>query len=335
MILRIIQGATLVSGAALTKVNNFGTKPTGAEMYIYLPDRLANNPPILVAIHYCTGTANAMYTGTQYKSYADPYRFIIIYPDAPDSGGCWDQYNADASRVFAVGFSSGAMMTNVLMGAYPDVFAAGSSWASVPFGCFAGSSMWNSQCARGQLIKTAQQWGDQVRNAYLGYTGKRPKIQLWHGTNDDTLYFQNWEEAIKQWINIFGVNATPTATTSNSPVSGWTRYQYGPNVEAIKAQGQPHNLPHQDAEVIKYFNLNTTGGTNPSTSTTSTAPSTTTTPPTTGTVPKWGQCGGIGWTGPTQCVSGSTCTKINDLYTQVSRSQIPILLIQLRKSIAN
>nr|AGG68961.1 XynC [Humicola insolens] len=30
----------------------------------------------------------------------------------------------------------------------------------------------------------------------------------------------------------------------------------------------------------------------------------------------WGQCGGIGWNGPTTCVSGATCTKINDWYHQ-------------------
>jgi len=23
---------------------------------------------------------------------------------------------------------------------------------------------------------------------------------------------------------------------------------------------------------------------------------------------EWGQCGGLGWTGPTTCVAGSTCT---------------------------
>lgn len=231
---------SLVSGAALTKVNNFGPNPTSAEMYIYVPDKVVSNPPVLVAIHFCTGTANAMYTGTQYKSYADQYGFIIVYPDAPDVGGCWDvhtsatlthngggdslaivnmvkyaisTYKANASRVFAVGISSGAMMTNVLMGAYPDVFAAGSSWSGVPFGCFAGGSMWNSQCAQGQLTKTGAQWGDQVRAAYPGYSGKRPKIQLWHGTNDDTLNFNNWNEAIKQWTNVFGVSETPTLTT--------------------------------------------------------------------------------------------------------------------------
>ncbi|KAF7431070.1 hypothetical protein PC9H_006788 [Pleurotus ostreatus] len=30
----------------------------------------------------------------------------------------------------------------------------------------------------------------------------------------------------------------------------------------------------------------------------------------------WGQCGGIGWTGATTCVSGSVCSKQNDWYSQ-------------------
>lgn len=30
----------------------------------------------------------------------------------------------------------------------------------------------------------------------------------------------------------------------------------------------------------------------------------------------WGQCGGIGWTGDTKCVSGYTCVKSNDYYSQ-------------------
>jgi hypothetical protein len=31
-------------------------------------------------------------------------------------------------------------------------------------------------------------------------------------------------------------------------------------------------------------------------------------------VPAWGQCGGIGWTGGTVCVSGYKCTKVNDFF---------------------
>ncbi|KAL4248019.1 Beta-xylanase [Abortiporus biennis] len=30
----------------------------------------------------------------------------------------------------------------------------------------------------------------------------------------------------------------------------------------------------------------------------------------------WGQCGGIGWTGATTCVAGTTCTYFNDYYSQ-------------------
>ncbi|PKS08681.1 hypothetical protein jhhlp_004734 [Lomentospora prolificans] len=30
----------------------------------------------------------------------------------------------------------------------------------------------------------------------------------------------------------------------------------------------------------------------------------------------WGQCGGIGWTGPTTCVTGTYCKHYNDWYFQ-------------------
>jgi len=32
--------------------------------------------------------------------------------------------------------------------------------------------------------------------------------------------------------------------------------------------------------------------------------------------PVWAQCGGIGWSGSTTCVSGTTCTELNDYYSQ-------------------
>ncbi|KAG8792981.1 hypothetical protein FRC12_004256 [Ceratobasidium sp. 428] len=57
--------------------------------------------------------------------------------------------------------------------------------------------------------------------------------------------------------------------------------------------------------------------TKPTTTTKATTTSTTTAPAGTGTpVPRYGQCGGIGWTGSTLCATGSTCTKTNDYYSQ-------------------
>ncbi|MDG4820522.1 PHB depolymerase family esterase [Asanoa sp. WMMD1127] len=288
--------ASPARAASLTEVTNFGANPGNLRMYLYVPDRVAARPGLLVAVHYCTGSGPAFYNGTEYARLADQYGYIVVYPSVTASDGCFDvastatlthnggsdslsivsmtryvqqNYNADPARTFVTGVSSGAMMTNVLLGAYPDVFRAGSAFAGVPFGCFAGPSKWNSQCAQGQLTRTPQQWGDLVRNAYPGYTGPRPRVQLWHGTNDETLSYVNFGEAVKQWTNVHGLSQTPTST--DSPQSGWTRTRYANSsgqvqVEAISMANTSHNLPVPASAVIAFFGLNTAGPSNPPTS---------------------------------------------------------------------
>ena len=180
-----VVGAFAAAGQ-LQQVSNFGSNPTNVKMYVYKPAGLVANPALIVAMHYCTGTAQAYFSGTQYANVADSKKtFLVIYPNAPDSGGCWDvhstgtlthngggdslaiasvvkyaiaNYGVDPARVFMTGTSSGAMMTNVLAGAYPDLFAAGAAFAGVPYACFAGSGMWNNACANGQTTKTGAQW---------------------------------------------------------------------------------------------------------------------------------------------------------------------------------
>jgi len=317
------------SAASLVEVTNFGTNPSNLRMHLYVPDRVQARPGIVVAVHYCTGNGPAFYSGTQFAQQADQYGFIVIYPSATRSGNCFDvyspqalrrdggsdpvsirsmvsyvqqRYNADPNRIFATGVSSGAMMTNVLLGLYPDVFKAGAAFAGVPFGCFATTdgSTWNSQCANGQIIRTAQQWGDTVRNAFPGYTGARPRMQLWHGTNDETLRYPNFGEEIKQWTNLHGLSQTPTST--DTPASGQTRTRYGSSggmapVEAISMQGVSHNLPVNAAEAIRFFGLNTSTPptSQPPTSQPPTSQPPTSQPPTTGPPPTGGACR-IGYT---------------------------------------
>ncbi len=48
-------------------------------------------------------------------------------------------YGVDKDHVFLAGLSSGAMMTNVMAGSYPDLFQACAIYAGVPFSCFGGS----------------------------------------------------------------------------------------------------------------------------------------------------------------------------------------------------
>ena len=107
-------------------------------MFIYVPTKLATKIPIIVALHYCTGTAREYYYGSPYAKLADQYGFIVIYPSSPYRGTCWDvsskkalthngggdsnaianmvtyalvNYDGDATKVFVTGSSSGAMMT--------------------------------------------------------------------------------------------------------------------------------------------------------------------------------------------------------------------------------
>ncbi|MGR3939637.1 extracellular catalytic domain type 1 short-chain-length polyhydroxyalkanoate depolymerase, partial [Streptomyces sp. BRA346] len=288
--------ASPAAAATLVEVTNFGANPTNLRMYLYVPDRLAARPPVVVASHYCGGSGPAFHDGRRYASLADRYGYIVIYPSVTRSSKCWDvaspqalrrgggsdpvgimsmvgyvkqRYPVDPARIFAVGESSGAMMTNVLLGLYPDVIAAGASIAGVPFACFAttNGSEWNTDCAQGRTTKTPQQWGDLVRGAYPGYTGPRPRMQIWHGTNDDILRYPNFGEQVKQWTNVHGLSQTPALT--DSPKAGYTRTRYGSTggaapVEAISLQGRGHGLPDEAAETIRFFGLDATPPTNPS-----------------------------------------------------------------------
>jgi len=274
----------------LQKVSAFNAGPTNAGMYIYQPTKKLSPAPIIVAIHYCTGTGQGYFSGTQYATLADTHGYIVIYPSSPSSGGCWDvastaslthngggdsktivnmvsyavtNYGGDASRVFVTGSSSGAMMTNVLAGAYPDVFKAGSAYSGVPDGCFyvAGATAgmatpgWNNACAQGQVSKTAQAWGDLTRSYYPGYTGSYPKMLIWHGTADTTLAYPNFAEDLKQWSNV--LNVTYTKDVAGTPSSQYTQKFYGDGTKLIgySGAGVGHTVPVHETADLAWFGI--------------------------------------------------------------------------------
>jgi acetylxylan esterase len=75
---------------------------------------------------------------------------------------------------------------------YPDLFKAGSAYAGVAAGCFFTGTVagWNSTCANGQSIASQDAWAQTARNMYPGYTGSRPKMMIYHGSADNTIYPQ-------------------------------------------------------------------------------------------------------------------------------------------------
>ena len=300
------------AAASLIEVTNFGDNPGGMHLHIYVPDARSDNPAILVAMHGCGGSGPGFYSGSEFASLADRYGFIVIYPTATQQAGfgnCFDtwsdaakrrgggsdpvsiysmityaerQYGGDPNRVYVTGSSSGGMMTNEMLALYPDVFNAGAAFMGVPFGCFANAADYapsTSKCTTGQLDLTPQQWGDKVRAADPGYSGQRPRVQLWHGTADNLVPYSRLNEEIEQWTDVFGISQTPTST--DTPQNNWNRRRYTGGsgtvqVEAYSIQGAGHSLPASGMALvaIQFFGLDQSTPGSPSASPTGPSPST-------------------------------------------------------------
>ena len=288
--------APSTTAASLVEVTNFGSNPGGLRMHVYVPDSRPANPAIVVAMHGCGGSGPGFFQGSEFASLADRHGFVVVYPSATKQtamGTCFDvwseaskrrgggsdpasivsmvtyvqqRYGGDPQRVFATGSSSGGMETNALLALYPDVFKAGAVFMGVPFNCFANEAdfpPWTSKCVNGNMRRTPQEWGNAVRQAYPGYTGERPRVQLWHGTNDTLVPFQLLEEETKQWTDVFGLGQNPTSTDQLQP--NWTRKRFADpggtvRVEAVSVSGAGHSLPMSGmaAAAIEFFGL--TGG---------------------------------------------------------------------------
>uniref|UniRef100_L2FJW6 Feruloyl esterase b n=1 Tax=Colletotrichum fructicola (strain Nara gc5) TaxID=1213859 RepID=L2FJW6_COLFN len=255
----------LATAASLQQITSFGPNPTNVSFYLYVPDSLIPSAPLLVFPHWCHGTAQDAFNNKPWRSLADTLGFVTIYPSTPWTADyCWDVSSPQTLSHDGGGDAcSGAMMTNVLVGAYPDVFAAGAAFAGVPFGCYAadGYDVWSDDCASGRITHTGEEWAEIVRAAYPGYEGPRPKMQVLHGDVDNVLNVTNFYEEIKMWTTVLGVSETPTEVVEDDPVANWTKSVYGTRglFESFLAHGVDHNIPDQPDEVIQFFDLDCVG----------------------------------------------------------------------------
>ena len=286
--------------ASLTQVTrstwtNGVNLPSYLQMYIYVPDKMAAKPPIVVSAHSCGSTASGQIGNIpMFKSAADAQGFILILPDNPNQN-CWDvgsnqslmhdgggdtqgiaqmvkyalmKYGGDASRVYIMGGSSGAMLTQAMLAVYPDLFRAGAARAGVPAGCWAQSydpgQQWSDPCANGTVSHTAMEWGDMVRKMDPSYTGHRPRLQIMQGDADSTISYKNTGESIKEWTNVLGLPMTPTSMDMSykGAAATWNR-QFWKNscgyqvFEAWTAPGQGHSMTYEEAAMMAFFGLST------------------------------------------------------------------------------
>lgn len=279
--------------------------PAYVNMYLYVPDQRSTRPAVVVAPHHCQGTGPGTFNEmSSLVSRADQRGFILIFPEATGQN-CWDAgsarslthdgkgdthavvqmvrhvlltYDGNADRVYSVGGSSGGIMTEALLGVYPDVFMAGVSYMGVPAGCWAegyndvvgkpanGTGQWSGPCAGGNVTKSGEQWASLVRSFFPEHVGHRPRLQHWHGTADTTIRFANLAEDVKEWTAVLGLSEAPDG--SDTPSNG-TTHQYWRNAcgytvyETFALAGVGHAVPFDGNAVATYFGLDDVDGPDP------------------------------------------------------------------------
>jgi polyhydroxybutyrate depolymerase len=141
--------ALFTVGATTEQLTAFGKKRSYIE---YIPASInTNTSPInvLVVLHGTGGTGNLM-RGVGFDTYADQSGFVTVYPDSLLVGGVakWDptydltflqsvvsairtQLGARMGKLYVVGMSNGAMMTQVLGCAIPEVVGIAPLSASI------------------------------------------------------------------------------------------------------------------------------------------------------------------------------------------------------------
>ena len=233
--------------ATLAAVADFGANPGALDMYEYVPADLPPNAPLVVVLHGCTQSANAM-VSAGWNQLADQYQFAVVYPQQTSSNNPVECFNwageygdtanlvrgqgenqsiismvdyevahhgVDASKVYIMGFSAGAAFTTVMLATWPDRFAGGAIMEGITYRC-ATSVSGAYSCQSPGVTKTAAEWGDLVRAAHTGYAGPWPRVQIWEGTSDTTVVPANQAE------NTAG---SPRAPLSRSPYAVLTSSQ--------------------------------------------------------------------------------------------------------------
>lgn len=242
---------------------------------------------LIPKLHGCGGAAPSWFQGNpELTSYADQLGFVTIYAGTTNQMNCWDvnsadslthgqggdalgvvnmvnyalsEYGGDPDRVYVMGSSSGAMMTNVLAGSYPDVFEAGSAYSGTAHACFAGAEgatpmSANQTCAQG-LEHTPEEWASFVHNSYPDYEGRRTRMQIWHGNADALVVPAAAHEAVKQWSAVHGVELTEEVPGAPSAQYTQTTYGDGTQLTAYFGDGVGHTAPVNAELTLRFFGL--------------------------------------------------------------------------------
>lgn len=153
----------------------------GASALVYVPENLnTRTARVLVAIHGCLQTPEALALGTGWNLIAERENLVVIYPRVPKDSNpmdCWGWFDPENQRadsgqlfdiqaeiiswkkslkisqapVFAAGISSGAATVAGLLACFPDEFAGGAIHSGPTYGIASSLATGTQVLAQGPL----------------------------------------------------------------------------------------------------------------------------------------------------------------------------------------
>jgi len=250
----------------------FGTNPGNLGMFSCVPPGLAEASPLVVALHGCQQGAKDFDLATGWSELGRKHGFAVLFPEQKcgnNPQNCFNwfvekhisrdngelasirvmiekmlaDYQLDRERVFVTGLSAGGAMACALLASYPQLFAAGTIIAGLPYGAALGPLDAMKAMAVGPA-HSSRELGNLVRRASPGQK-RWPKVSIWHGSLDGVVAPANASALVQQWLDIHQVNE---AGVLLDEVDGQLRMSWRDGsgtvvVEHYLFDGMAHGLP--------------------------------------------------------------------------------------------
>lgn len=263
------RGQPRPDGGRLEACQAFGANPGELAMTSYVPPGLAPGAPLVVVLHGCTQTAEGHAAAAGWLTLADRLGFAILAPQQQAGNNpnrCFNWFEPqdctrgsgeaasiramvahmvhrrqlDPCRVFVTGLSAGGAMAAVMLATYPEVFAAGSIVAGLPYGSAQSVQAALSAMRRGSGLPTSELV--KLVSGAAPTPERYPRVCIWHGDGDRTVTPAAAAELARQWSGIHGLAAAPDAVEA---LRGRSRARWhSPDGEVRVEQHTVHGLGH-------------------------------------------------------------------------------------------
>jgi poly(hydroxyalkanoate) depolymerase family esterase len=186
--------------------------------------------PLLMLLHGCTHTAEAMATISGMNEVAETHQFLVLYPEQRRRANlmkCWNWFNPkhqsrnmgepailaatielvcashtiDPDRIYVAGISAGGAMAVIMAACYPDVFAGLAVCAGVEFKSAVNiSSAFQVMKSGGpDPITQGQAAFEAMKDGLARKSRQRMPVICFHGTADMRVNPMNAKQIIAQW----------------------------------------------------------------------------------------------------------------------------------------